>query len=287
MLSSIKLIALDLDGTIVDAGLKISDRTQQILQRVQQERNIRVILATGRMFLSTLPFVRTLKLANPVISYQGAMIREVSSQKKGEPYYPILYHQGIAMDAAEAIVEFIRQENLHANVYVNDALFTTQFNPNAPHYQRISGVVPQEVPNLHQILTASPSKIMIIDDHCDEVIATLRTRFPSQVSICKSRKNYCEIVHSSVSKWHAIERMIDRWNIQPEEVMAIGDHENDLPMILKAGIGVAMGNSPENVKSQARHITDSIDEDGVVKAIEKFIYGNGPEKDALYAARNH
>jgi Cof subfamily protein (haloacid dehalogenase superfamily) len=120
---------------------------------------------------------------------------------------------------------------------------------------------------------------MIIDDRADEIVARLKTHFSQDVSICKSRTNFCEIVHTAVSKWNAIQHLMSLWNIQASEVMAIGDHENDLSMITAAGVGVAMGNAPDNVKALANYVTDPVGEDGAANAIEKFVYGHLPLED--------
>lgn len=277
----IKLVALDLDGTIVNEQLEISAATMQMLQRVQDEKGVKVILATGRMFPSTLPFARTLGLKEPVISYQGAMIRDIADLLENVLHHPILFHQTIELDVAKALMGFITEQSLHANVYVNDQLFTTHLNPHSKYYQNISGVVPQEAEDLLSVLTAPPSKVMIIDDRCDEIVQALRSQFSAHVSVCKSRYNYCEIVHQSVSKWQAIQHLLTQWQIRPEEVMAIGDQENDLPMILGAGIGVAMGNAPDEIKAQANYVTEDVNADGAAKAIEKFVYGHLPLEDTV------
>ncbi len=276
----IKLVALDLDGTIVNERLEISEATIAMLQRVQREKGVKVIIATGRMFPSTLPFARTMGLLDPVISYQGAMIRDVSAQLENVLDHPILFHQAIDPDVSRRIIDFIQEHKLHANLYVNDNLFTTMLNPHSIYYKNISGVVPQEALDLHAVHTAPPSKMMIIDDHrCDEIVEALNRDYSLHISVCKSRYNFIEIVHSSVSKWQAISNLIDQWDIRPEEVMAIGDQENDLPMITGAGVGVAMGNAPEHVKAMANYVTDSVDNDGAARAIEKFVYGHLPLED--------
>lgn len=275
----IKLIALDLDGTIVNDKLEISQPTLAMLHRVRTENNVKVILATGRMFPSTIPFARTIGLSDPVISYQGAMIRDISSPLENVLEHPILFHQAIDVEIARAIADVVHEHDYHTNLYVNDQLFTTHLNPNSLYYQNISGVVPQEARNLHHALTGPPSKIMIIDDRCEAIVEHLQSRFSAHVSICRSRHNYCEIVHHSVSKWLAIQQLIEQWGIKTHEVMAIGDQENDLSMIRGAGVGVAMGNAPQHVKAQANYVTDHVNDDGAAKAIEKFVYGHLPLED--------
>ncbi len=280
----IKLVACDLDGTLVNERLEISQRTIDLLNRIQREKGIKVLLATGRMFPSTMPFARTIGLKDPVISYQGAMIRDIAESLDDILKHPILFHQTIEMDIARAIIDYVREHDFHTNLYVNDQLFTSHLNPNSEYYRTISGVIPQGADNLHHVLTAPPSKLMIIDDRADEIVAALKGRFSATVSVCKSRKNFCEIVNASVSKWSAIQQMMARWEIQPEEVLAIGDQENDLSMLTGAGVGVAMGNAPEHVKAAANYVTGSIDQDGAAQAIEKFIYGHLPLEDVSHDA---
>lgn len=275
----IKLVALDLDGTIVNEQLEISTATLAMLRRVQEEKGVKVVVATGRMFPSTLPFARRLGVTDPVISYQGAMIRDISEPLENVHQHPILFHQAIDLDVARAIIDFIHEHDYHANMYVNDRLFTTHLNPNSAYYQNLSGVQAEAAPDLHPVLTAAPSKMMIIDDGAIGIVEALKERFAPHISVCLSRHNYCEVVHASVSKWLAIENLMQHWHIAPEEVMAIGDQENDLSMIQGAGVGVAMGNAPDHVKAMANYVTGSIAEDGAAKAIEAFVYGHLPFKD--------
>lgn len=275
----IKLIALDLDGTLVNESLEISARTLDVLRRVEAEKGVKVVLATGRMFPSAIPFARTLGVTSPLIAYQGAMIRDIRESLADVLSHPILFHRPIELEITRKIIDIVQEQDLHANIYINDRLYTTRFNPNSTYYQKISGVVPQQADDLLAILTEAPSKIMIIDDACDRLVSHLREAFPATLSICKSRYNFCEIVDASVSKWQAIQHLMQEWDIRPEEVMAIGDQENDLSMLEGAGIGVAMGNAPDNVKERANYVTESIDHDGAARAIEKFVYGHLPLQD--------
>jgi Cof subfamily protein (haloacid dehalogenase superfamily) len=275
----IKLVALDLDGTIVNEHLEISETTLAMLNRIQQEAGVKVVIATGRMFPSTIPFARRIGLKDPVISYQGAMIRDIADEFENILHHPILFHQTLDVDAVKAIIQLIEAEGYHANMYVNDNLYTTHLNTASVYYQSISGVTPQSAPNLLEVLTAPPSKIMIIDDKAPEIVQMLKERFPGVISACTSRHNFCEIVHASVSKWEAIKHLMARWNIQQDEVMCIGDQENDLSMITGAGVGVAMGNAPDHVKAQANYVTDTITNNGAAKSIEKFVFGHLPLDD--------
>lgn len=268
---AIKLVALDLDGTVVNEALAVSPAVKAVLNHLEQDLGVKVVLATGRMFPSTLPFARKIGVLNPVISYQGGMIRDIRDPLENPLDHPILFHKTIAMNVAHDIVDYVTAEGLHTNVYVNDNLYTSALNPKSEYYKTIAGVTPQEAKDLHAILTTEPTKMMIIDDRCDTIVQHLRETYPVGVSVLKSRHDFCEIVNPHVSKWQALSQLMVTWGILPEEVMAIGDQENDLSMIEAAGIGVAMGNAPDHVKAQANWVTESIEHDGVLKAVERFV----------------
>lgn len=277
---AIKLVAIDLDGTVVNEELQIADQVIADLQRAEQEFGVKVIIATGRMFPSTIKFSKMVGLNNPVIAYQGAMIRDleglITEPDRPAEAFPTLYHQGLAIDTVKELIEIINERQLHANLYINDILYTNQFNEKSWYYKMITGVTPIEAPDFYQVLKddplSYPSKIMIIDDECKQLAEDLKTQFGSKLHICLSRKDFCEIVDADVSKWRAIEHLMQLYGLDKSEVMAIGDQENDIPMILGAGVGVAMGNAPQSIQTIADFVTKPISENGVSHALEKFVF---------------
>ena len=268
----IKLVAIDLDGTVVNNQLQISEQVVKDLQRAQNEFGVKVIIATGRMFPSTLKFSEMVGIRNPIISYQGAMIREITEPKTDISHYPTMYHQGLDIETAEELINIIDEHQYHANIYVDDKLYTNQINEKSWYYKSITGVTPIHEPNFKNLLDGIPSKVMLIDDECKSIADELKDNFKSRLHICLSRKDFCEIVHPEVSKWKAIEHLMQLWNLDKSEVMAIGDQENDIPMILGAGVGVAMGNAPQNIQAMADFITKPIAEDGVSFALNEFVF---------------
>lgn len=262
---TIKLIAIDLDGTVVDHDLSISPLVIEGLQKAQRDYGCKVIIATGRMFPSTIQFADRIENSNPIISYQGAMIRHKLEEKP-------MFHQGIDLSTARELISVIQDNNYHTNLYIDDVLYTNFMNEKAWYYKSLTGVTPVHQPDLLEVLTKDPSKIMIIDEDCDAVMANLKSQFDGRIHICISRKDFCEIVHPDISKWVAIEELLKLWNISASEVMAIGDQDNDIAMIEGAGIGVAMGNAPQHIKDRANFVTKSIKDDGVLHALNEFIF---------------
>src|SRR5690242_8019080 len=155
----IKLVALDLDGTIVNEQLEISSRTLKLLKHLIENTPVRVVIATGRMHASALPFARTLGIREPIVSYQGAMIREASAP------HVLLSHTPIGRELAAQVLGFLQADRFHVNLYVDDTLYTNHGNEHATYYARVSGVTPILSEDLMAALTGPATKIMAIDDH--------------------------------------------------------------------------------------------------------------------------
>lgn len=269
----IKLVALDLDGTLVNDQLKISPKVLKVLNHLITQTDVRVVIATGRMFLSALPFAREIGIVEPVVTYQGAMVRDITDG------HALRFHAPIAMPLAREVLKPLIEDKYHINLYMNDQLWTHPSNHHANFYRRASGVEPIFNDDLMSCLTEAPTKIMVIDDErLDTLLAYLDTHFAGRLSYCRSRSNFCEIIDVSASKWNAVKALADEWGIKPDEILACGDQGNDLSMIEHAGIGVAMGNAPDYVKEKANYITTTIHEDGAAEAIEKFVLGSLPLK---------
>lgn len=261
----IKLVALDLDGTLVREDLSISQRVKDTLSHLINETDIKVVIATGRMYRSAVSFAQEIGVTEPIVTYQGAMVRDLIGS---EP----IYHQAIPLDIAKTLLEYLHEGDYHTNIYMNDSLWTHQDNPHLEYYRQASRVEPELTTDLLSVLVAPPTKVMVIDDsRVESLMKTLQDKFAGHLVCCRSRHNFCEMIHQDVSKWNAIKHLTKQYGIQADEVIAIGDQNNDLSMIQEAGIGVAMGQAPDDVKIHANWVTKSVDEDGAAVAIEKFV----------------
>jgi len=263
---TIKLLAIDLDGTIVGPGLQISEPVLKALNHAMIDKNVKVVVATGRMHQSALPFAQTIGTPEPVVSYQGGMIRAQNNGNKP------LYHMPIDIETSRQVMTLLLEENINANLYMNDVLYVNPQNTFAVEYAKLAGVQPTVVEDILLQLTHAPTKIVAITDtEIDRISALLRERFSKDLGICLSRHNFCELINPATSKWHAVAHLAETYGITPDEIMTIGDQENDIQMLAHAGVGVAMGNAPDAVKAHAKYVTDSIHDDGVKTAIERFI----------------
>ena len=265
----IKLIVTDLDGTVVQHDLSVSHRVQKAINTVCINTDVRVVIATGRMFPSALPYSGKLGLDTPIITYQGAMVRQSSAP------HSVLYHEPVPLTLAKQVLALCRELDLHLNVYINDKLYTEPHPIYVEEYRATAAIEPNVVEPMENVLMLPPTKLVVIDNDPDKLLTMkeeLGLRFGKQtLGWCQSRRNFLEITAPQVSKWRAVMELADIWAIRPEEILCIGDQDNDSAMIEQAGLGVAMGNAPRAVKAKADVITGSIDEDGAAQAIEALV----------------
>jgi Cof subfamily protein (haloacid dehalogenase superfamily) len=263
----LKLLALDLDGTVVNETLEISPRVLQTLQRVLAETEVKVVIATGRMFRSALPFARQIGIKEPLVTYQGAMVRGVE-----EPY-ETYFHAPIQLETGREVLAMLLKEQYDVNIYLDDQMWTRPDNQFANLYQKTAGIQPHFEADLLSRLTQPPTKMMVIDDtRIDGLLEHLASYYGTRLSCCRSRSNFLEIIDIAASKWNALKTLADQYGILPEEIMAIGDQGNDLSMIRGAGLGVAMGDAPAYIKAEAQFIAPGVADDGVAVAVEQFIF---------------
>jgi hypothetical protein len=266
-----KLLALDLDGTVMDTSLIISE---PVLRAVAMARahGVRVTLATGRMFGATLPFAQTLGVDEPLICYQGALIRH---SRTGEIYE----HITMPADLAAEGVALLLQAGLFVVAYIDERLCVAERRPELglylqwhPHGAEV--VVEPELPAL--VATTPPTKLLFVADPpiVTEQLARLDAHFAGQLEVVRSHQLFGELTAPGISKGAALAKLAERLGIARQETIAIGDQENDLSMIRWAGLGLAMGNAILEVQAAATAIVPPITEDGVAWAIERYVLGN-------------
>ena len=258
----IKLIACDIDGTLVGHSLTFSARVLDAIHRAQN-RGIIVTLATGRGFPATRRFADQLGIDVPLICYQGAQIRTPAGKTVNETTLP---HQHLAM-----VVDFCHQHGWELTVYYNDEIYhsTQQYDPD--YYERWFGLPVHLVDDLLAEVTGDPTKFIALaptQKQGDYLEKQLRHLANGQFQILRSHAWFVEGLDLCVSKGNSLSRLAKEWQVDRKDVMAIGDSGNDVSMLEWAGLGVAMGNAPDHVKAAADAIAPSQEEDGVAWAIE-------------------
>ncbi len=277
--SPIRLLALDLDGTIVGASNQIHPAVKRAIHAAQAQ-GVQVAIATGRMFRSALRFYQELELTLPLMAYQGALIQAPATANSAAKIHR---HLTVPKLAARQLLDYFEQpqlqDQLSVHFYINDRLYLRQLNAESIEYSARSGIEATAVGDLRLLLgeaDPAPTKILAISldpAMIDNLLTSLRQQYPpEELYFTKSVATFFEAAHPQVNKGAALQYIAEQiLQIRPEQVMCIGDNFNDLEMIQYAGVGVAMGNAPDAVKAVANWIAPDVEQQGAAAAIEQFI----------------
>lgn len=260
-----RLIATDLDDTLLDKGCLISARTKEAL-RLAQDQGVYVTIATGRMYQSALIYAEELGLDLPLITYQGALVKTSVSKE-------VIYHRTIPLDLARKVIEHGVASGLTVNLYLDDQLYVSQLTTAAQHYSQVIRVSAQAVGDLQSFMTAEPTKLLFIGDEkaLDLLWQREREIFGEQLYITKSKPNFLEFTHPQATKGFGLATVAQHLGVDRSEIIAFGDSFNDLDLLRGAGFAVAMGNARDELKKEADYVTASNNDHGVAEAIEKFV----------------
>ena len=269
---NIKLLVLDIDGTI--AG-KTNAVREPVLQAVAaaKAKGIRVAIATGRMFRSARRFSETVGADLPIISYNGAWIKDPQTDT-------VHWHRPVDRSLAAELLDYFERPEWRSAVsvhfYIDDKLYVRELSADSQRYSERSGIEAIVVGDLRDTLDTEPTKILALSADATEVAriaAGLRRRFgPERLYCTRSEATFIEACNPLVSKGEAIRFLTEEmlgW--RAENVMAIGDNFNDLEMLQYVGLGVAMGSAPEDVKAVASWVAPDVEADGAAAAIARFL----------------
>jgi len=265
---AIRLLAIDLDGTLVNHQLEMDPRDVAAVQAAAAA-GVTVVLATGRMFKSSLRYAEPLGLKGPIINYQGAVVREIAS---GE----VWHRCELSVEMQQRVLAFAEPRDWHVNAYVNEVVYTARARPEADLYARVAMVPYEVVGPLSKWVRQDSTKMVLVDLDPREVparMAELSAWMGDIGRVTRSLDWFIEVVNPQVSKAKALAMVAKRLRIPQADVCAIGDNLNDEDMVTWAGFGVAMGNAPAALKQVAKFVTGSISEAGVAQVIERFVVG--------------
>ena len=261
----IKLVATDIDGTILIPEGDFTEGVKDCVKKLQ-ENNIKVVLVTGRMHCAAKRIANVLGLKTPIVSYQGGLV------KNGEE---CLYERYLSEEQVEKILSWASKINIHINLYNDDILFS---ETDCYEVQRYSNNLHTEYPvkSFNEIKKDKINKLLAIDYSSPERInkyeKELHEKFPD-LYIVKSTPYFLEFSNREASKRCAVEYLQNYYGLKKEEILTIGDQNNDIELLRAGGIKIAMGNATEELKAEADYITTSVFDDGFVQAMEKFCLG--------------
>lgn len=266
-----KLVAIDMDGTLLNSNKEISNRNIKTIRKAT-EKGIIIAICTGRPIKGIEPYIEALGLDIPYMAYNGALI---VMGKSGE----IIYDQRLTPDDARVVISWGKKLDTTIIAWITDGLrdtlFTSAFNADLEIYKQYSSVEPALIQDEEALIQAGITKILFCDaiDKIECIEKTLRDNLNLEVDFYTSQPEYLEFVDKRASKAAAMGILGAQFGIKQEEMVAIGDGFNDLSMIEYAGLGVVMENAPEELKKKADYVTLSNDDDGVAHVIDKIISG--------------
>ena len=289
-----KLIAIDLDGTMLNKYGIITQNTKDIIKKVQ-EKGIEIIIASGRTINSVKNFSKEINSKNYFISGNGAITYDIKNDK-------ILYENVLSKNKVLQVIKICEENSIYYSVYTENGIITKNLNFNTLYYYKENLNKEEKdktniniVQDIYKYIDEKDEKIlkiMICDDNqsvfksilkkLGEItdIEILEVSHMSRKLIKQGTEEialeyfYTEITSKNVDKWNALEKLIELLNITKEEVITIGDNANDIKMIKNAGLGIAMGESAPYVKEQANIVAESNDNDGVAMFLKQYFLDN-------------
>jgi len=279
----IRLVALDIDGTLIGEDLLLRDRTVAAV-RAARHRGVSVSLVTGRMSTSAIPFARELGLTDPIVAYQGALIRALRPEGD-ERLGRLLHHEPLGVEAAREVVIWAQGAGLEPHVNHVERFVIRADDPRAEDYSSFLGSRAEIVPDLHAWLRHPVSKLLAVgvDPIDDTGLADLRRRFAGRATVTISHPRFLEFLAPGVSKAAGVRRLARRAGVPMANVLAIGDQYNDLEMLAAVGHGAAMPSAPEPVRAAARYVAPPLAEEGAAQLIERLVLAS-PASAARHAA---
>ncbi len=262
-----KLIASDVDGTLLDSNKQLSEKNIKAIRRAV-EQGLIFCISSGRPIYVTEKFTKLLGIPDmPFILYNGAMV--VTG-----PEHKATFEQGLTPDDALWLINKGRELGTTVIVWSNHKLYVNEFNERTDRYQALSLIPPILIENPEKLVKQGVSKVLWFDEEArmPELQALLdNCEIAGHINYFTSNPKFMEIVDKNCSKALALEKLAALYGISREEIVAIGDGYNDLPMLEYAGLGIAMANADDEIKARCGAVTLSNDEDGVAYAIENLI----------------
>ncbi len=263
---TIRMIATDVDGTILRHTGEFNPEVVECIHKLDKN-GVKVVIVTGRMHKSAKKIADRLGLKNAVVSYQGALVCE------NTPEQTVLYEKYIPLNTTKKIIEWGHKEKIHINLYMNDNLYVEK-DDDIIHKYADYQKIPFTAKPFSELELDNINKLVLIDYDNPERVTLLTKKlqedFP-ELFIVKSCDYFCEVCHKEATKGDGLRYLQEFYGIPKEATLAIGDHNNDIDLLKAGGVKVAMGNGTDELKAIADYVTDTVDNNGFVKAIEKFV----------------
>ncbi len=262
------LAVLDIDGTLINDDLMLHPRTRDAVRAAAQR--VPVILATGRMYQSALPWAHQLHVREPLVCYQGALVRELPHG--GRPG-GVLFEEGLDPPVGLAALAIARAHGWHVQAYADDKLYCEQDRPEAQLYARIAQVPINFVDDLAILVGNGSTKVVCVSADPAVIEACIRAMsegLGDRARVTRSMDCFVEVISPRVNKAVAVEGLCSRLGLSLRDAVAVGDAPNDCEMLAAAGCGVAVRSARAEVIATADATCADPDRAGVADVLERF-----------------
>jgi len=267
----IKMVISDMDGTLLNGDLKISERNLKAIEYLRAQ-NIRFCVATGRPDQLMKEYVSLLHMDEPMIMYNGSVIGHPFKEER-------LYENVLTKEDVRDIVTYCNTYDIICMVYTKDKLISKP-NYRVDFFEERNKLLPKHERSVFEDISDVDTivndylvqKILIIENDETKYKETKKMlEQHDQFTIATSQKGFLDINPKGSTKGHALQVLAAHYNIKLDEIVAFGDQDNDISMLETAGIGIAMGNASDHVKQSANQVTLRNDEDGFAVWIEQNV----------------
>lgn len=266
-MNNFKMICLDIDGTLLNSNHEITENVKSAINIVANEKKIPVVLVSARMPKGITFLQRELEIEQPIICYSGALILDKDNE--------VLSKEFIEVSKLENIYKLVSKNNIHISLYKDNEWYIEEMDYWAKQESEITNIIPKisdfnDLIEEWEIEGTGPNKILCMANP-DEINFLKENITATDLNIYPSKPTYLEIMPTNASKTSAINILQKKFNVEESEIIAMGDNYNDIDMLEYAGLGIAMGNAPDDVKKYANDVTLTNNEDGVAEALKKYI----------------
>ncbi|WP_411842925.1 Cof-type HAD-IIB family hydrolase [Salinicoccus sp. HZC-1] len=283
----VKLIALDMDGTLLTPDHDITGRTREAIQKAM-DKGVQVVIATGRAFYEAHGIVSKLDMKVPYICLNGAEVRNESSE--------ILSTSALNSELIDEVSDVFKAEGIFYQIYTDRAIYTTSIERDIQVFIDLSEQMGQQAneTRIRKFMEERLERGTLVevddykaifergDENVLKFLATSESKAKlvraknglneiGNLAVSSSSAGNIELTHENAQKGIALEHIADVMEINMKDVMTVGDNLNDISMLKRSGLSVAMGNAASEVKAIADKVTETNMEDGVAIAIEEAL----------------
>lgn len=268
-MADIKVICCDIDGTLVRDDKSLSDENAKWIHKAVHEKGVHFTLVSGRPVNGVRPFYKRMGITGPVSCFNGGTLLDENDRIVDDHRMP----HDLAMELFEI------GENMTPDIVIFDGMTWYLRTRDCYCYAQKKRIYESDcgVGDFRELLGKFDTNKMIFMSPDKEVLASILAEIERKID--KSRytayrnADFLEVMPSGYDKSSAIDALARLFDVDLSQIMALGDDYNDIPMLKRAGCSVAMANAVPEAKAAAKHVTDTNNNDGVAKAIQKFVFG--------------